>query len=436
MNLILIISDTFRADHLGCYGNEWIKTPNLDRLAAEGVVFTNAYADGLPTIPMRRVFFTGNSILPEGEWRPLLPDDVTVPQIAGQAGFTTGLIADCYHMFKPNLNFHEGFDSWQWIRGQETDKWRSGPKEKFDPKRHMPEHLWNPNYDRAIRQYLMNMQDRVLEEDYIVARSCRAAMNWLEQNIANKPFILWLELFDPHEPWDAPKRFRDMYYDDYPVEDFQFGYGVRTQDVREEDLPAIRALYAAEVTFVDLWIGRLLERVDDLGLRDDTLILFTTDHGTHLGEQGCLQKTPGFLNSLVAQLPLIVRHPDRQFAGRRIDELVSGVDVAPTVLELLGVRDHPPMDGRNFWRLVTGEVESLHDYVLIGFRGFGAARTREWHYFQSVTAPNPGKGPALYDLKSDPKETTNVVSEHPEAVEHMQSLLATKFPVPERARGG
>jgi arylsulfatase A-like enzyme len=431
MNLITIISDTFRADHLGCYGSERVKTPNLDRLASEGVVFTQAYADGLPTIPMRRVFYTGNSILPEGQWRPLLPDDVTLAQILGQHGFRSGLIADCYHLFKPNLNFHEGFHSWEWIRGQESDPWRSGPRAQCDPTSRIPAHHRNDNYIELARQYLMNMQDRVLEEDYIVARSCRAAMNWLEQNDANRPFMLWLELFDPHEPWDAPQRFRDMYCDDYPIEDYHFGYGVHGDDVREEDYPVLRALYAAEVTFVDSWIGRLLERVDDLGLRDDTLIVFTTDHGTHLGEQGCIQKTPGLLNSCVAQLPLIVRHPDRSFAGKRVAGLVSGMDVAPTLLSLLGVEGAPPMEGRNFWPLVTGEAESIRDHVLTGFGGFCAARTPEWHYFQRWRGPSEGKGPALYDLKADPKELANVVAQHPDVVTQMQALLKEKFPLPE-----
>ena len=431
MNVITIIADTFRADHLGCYGSETVKTPNLDRLAAEGTAFTQVYADGLPTIPMRRVFYTGNSILPEGQWRPLLDDDVTLAQIIGEHGFTSGLIADCYHLFKPNLNFHEGFDSWEWIRGQESDKWRNGPRDAFDPRQHMPEHHWNENYDGLMRQYLMNMQDRASEEDYIVARSCRGAMTWLERNAGTEPFMLWLELFDPHEPWDAPQRFRDMYFDDYPVEDYQFGYGVRGADVREEDYPALRALYAAEVTFVDEWIGRLLDRVDELGLRDDTLIVFTTDHGTHLGEQGCIQKTPGLLNSLVAQLPLIVRHPDPQFAGKRVDALVSGMDVAPTLLSLLGIEDHPPMDGLDFWPLATGEADAIRDHTLTGFGGFCAARTKEWHYFQRWRGPSEGKGPALYDLAADPAETTNVVAQLPEVVAEMKALLAQKFPLPE-----
>ncbi len=433
MNLIVIVTDTFRADHLGCYGNERVKTPNLDRLAADGVVFTNVYADGLPTIPMRRVFYTGNSILPGSEWRPLLPDDVTVADILSEGNYTTGLVADTYHMFKPGMNFHQGFDSWEWIRGQESDPWRSGPLEAVDLSRHIPDHLRTPEWEARLTQYLLNMQDRRSEEDYVVARSCRAAMDWLDRNAANKPFMLWLELFDPHEPWDPPPRLREEYLDDYPVEELHFGYGVDTSLVREEDLPAIRALYEAEVTFVDEWVGRLLDHVDEMGLRDDTTIVFTTDHGTHLGEEGCLQKTWSLLNSMVAQIPLIVRHPDERHAGKRIDALASGMDLAPMLMRLSATEDHPPMDGEDLWQLVEGETESLHDWLLIRFRNFVAARTDDWHYFQSLDRSDPGHGPALYDLNADPQETTNVVDQHPDIVAELRELLAGCFTFAEGA---
>ncbi|MEA3399706.1 MAG: sulfatase [Armatimonadota bacterium] len=432
MNLIVLVTDTLRADHLGCYGNRDVTTPKIDRLAEDGVVFTNTYADGLPTIPMRRVFHTGNTILPEGQWRPLLPDDVTVAQILGESGYTTGLIADCYHMFKPGLNFHEGFDSWQWIRGQESDRWHSGPRDVVDVSRHIPEHLRTERWEQRLTQYLLNMQDREGEADYIVARSCRAAMQWLERNADNAPFMLWLELFDPHEPWDPPPRLREKYFDDYPAEQFHFGYGVDTSLVREEDMPAIRALYEAEIEFVDEWVGRLLDHVDEMGLRDDTAIVFTSDHGTHLGEQGCLQKTPSLLKSIVAQIPLIVRHPDESHAGTRIDALTSGMDIAPMLMRLTGTEDHPPMDGEDLWRLVEDEVQALHDWVLTRFRDFVAARTEDWHYFQGLRASDPGHGPALYDLNADPGETTNVVEEHPEVVEQMRDLLSGCFTLEDR----
>lgn len=429
MNLIVMIADTFRADYLGCYGNDWIKTPNLDRLAAEGTIYTNCYADGLPTIPARRVYFTGKSIIPmENGWRPLYPNDVAFSEVLQKAGFTTGFITDTYHYFKPNMNMHKGFDTWEWIRGQETDKWQSGPKCKFDPKKHMPEHLWNEAYDRNMRQYMMNTQDRLTEADYFCARSCQAAACWLERNAEDGPFMLWMDTFDPHEPWDAPERFQKMYYDNYPYDRFLFGYGVRRQDIRPEDMPAIRALYAAEVTFVDQWLGYLVDRVRDLGLMDDTIIVFSTDHGTHLGEEGCVQKTPGLLNSCVARLPLIIRHPDNQFAGKRIDALANAIDFAPTFLSMLGV-EGPEMDGKDIWKLATEEVDSLYDRVFTQFGPFASVRDTEWHYFQNIKGQNPGKGPCLYDLKSDPKETTNVVEKHPDVVAKMKSHLEERFSV-------
>jgi arylsulfatase A-like enzyme len=247
LNLIVIVSDTWRADHLGCYGNTRVKTPYLDALAAQSVVFTNANAEGLPTIPCRRVYHTGRSVLPEAKWQPLGDNDITFAEVLGKHGVTTGFIVDTYHHFKPGYNFHKGFDSWEWVRGQETDKWKSGPKEEVDPKKHIPAHLWNPGYDQNMRQYMMNTQDRRGEEDYFCARSCKAAADWLERNAGNKPFMLWIDMFDPHEPWDAPPRFQKMYRAEYPYERYLFGYGVRNADIRPDDLPVIRDLYAAEV---------------------------------------------------------------------------------------------------------------------------------------------------------------------------------------------
>ncbi len=431
MNLIVIVTDTFRADHLGCYGNERVSTPNLDRLAEQGVVFANCYADGLATIPARRVFYTGNSILPEAEWRPLSPGDVTVAEILSEHDYTSGLVSDCYHQFKPNLNFHRGFDSWEWIRGQENDRWRSGPRGAVNPRDHMPEHHWNPRYDETMRQYLLNMQDREGEDDYICARSCTAAMEWLDRNAQQSPFMLWLELFDPHEPWDAPPRFRTMYREDYPIDDYQFGYGVNVEDVREEDYAVLRDLYAAEVTFVDERIGKLLDYVDEIELRDDTVVVFTTDHGTHLGEDGCIQKQWRNPKSIVTQMPMIVRHPDESFAGTRVDALVSAMDLAPMLMRFAGVDDHPPMDGEDMWRLASGQSESLHDWLLIGFRKFAAARTPDWYYFEGLDPNDPGHGPALYDMKADPDETTNVVDDHPEVVRELRALISGCFPLGE-----
>jgi arylsulfatase A-like enzyme len=427
LNMIVIIADTWRADHLGCYGSTRVKTPFLDKLAGEGVLFTDASAEGLPTIPCRRVYHTGKSVLPESKWQPLAKSDVTFAEVLSKRGVTTGFIVDTYHHFKPDYNFHKGFDCWQWIRGQETDKFKSGPKEKFDPKMHMPAHLWNERYDGNMRQYLMNTQDRESEQDYFCAQSCSAAMEWLQRNVDNKPFMLWIDMFDPHEPWDAPPRFQKMYRQSYPYERYLFGYGVRNRDIRPDDLPVIRDLYAAEVTFSDYCIGRLLGRVEEMGLNDDTIILFSTDHGTHLGEQGCVQKTPGLLNACVTHIPLIIRHPDSRFAGKRVDGLVSAVDFMPTFLPLLGIGDYENVDGQNMWDLVTGRSSSIHDDVYTVFDNFGAVHNQDWHYFQNIRGNNTGKGPCLYNLKHDPRQTRNAIAEFPDVANDLRGRLAARL---------
>jgi len=423
LNLIVIIADTWRADHLGCYGSTRVKTPHLDKFAQEAVLFANATAEGLPTIPCRRVYHTGKSVLPEAKWQPLADTDITLAEVLKKHGFTTGFIVDTYHHFKPNYNFHRGYDSWHWVRGQETDRWKNAPKHKFDPKKHMPLHLWNERYDANMRQYLMNTQDRKSQEDYFCAQSCTAAADWLERNAKGGPFMLWIDMFDPHEPWDAPPKFQKMYRDEYPFERYLFGYGVRNADIRPDDLPILRDLYAAEVTFSDYCIGRLLKKVERLGLMDNTVIVFSTDHGTHLGEEGCVQKTPGLLNAPVTQIPLIIKHPDDNFAGKRVDGLVSAVDFMPTFLALLGIDDYRNMDGENMWNLVTGRDPSLHDDVYTVFQAFGAIHNLDWHYFQNIRGKKTGKGPCLYNLRTDPGQTKNVIKEFTSVAKSLRGKL-------------
>jgi len=235
--------------------------------------------------------------------------------------------------------------------------------------------------------------------------------------------MLWIDMFDPHEPWDAPPRFQKMYRDKFPYERYLFGYGVRVRDIRPDDLPVIRDLYAAEVTFSDYCIGRLLKRVEEMGLMDNTIIVFSTDHGTHLGEQGCVQKTPALLNACVTHIPLIIKHPDKKFAGKRVKGLVGAVDFMSTFLPLLGIDDYKNMDGENMWKLVTGQVPSIHDNVYTVFNRFGAIHNSDWHYFQHIRGKDRGKGPCLYNLKNDPKQTKNVIKEFPKAAKRLRNKL-------------
>jgi arylsulfatase A-like enzyme len=242
--------------------------------------------------------------------------------------------------------------------------------------------------------------------------------------------MLWIDMFDPHEPWDAPPRFQKMYRDEYPCQRYLFGYGVKIKDVRPDDLPVIRDLYAADVTFSDYCIGRLLESVEQMGLLKDTVIVFTTDHGTHLGEEGCVQKTAGLLNGCVTSIPLMIRHPDGAYAGKKVEGLVSAIDLMPTLLALLGIDDYREMDGDNMWKLLTGRASAIHDHVYTVFGSFGAIRNLQWHYFQNILGTNRGKGPCLYDLSRDPQQTKNVVSQYPQVARNLRDRLQTRLGIP------
>ncbi len=429
LNLIVIIADTFRWDYLHFNGNNRIRTPNLDALAEEGVYFSNCYADGLPTIPARRVMHTGKSILPDRrKWRPLEASDVTFAEVLGKAGFTTGFVVDTFHHFKPDMNLHRGFSSWIWIRGQESDPYKSGPRTMVNPEDYTPKHLLNDYFRERIIQYVLNTSDRKSEDDFFCAQSCSAAAKWIEENKDNDgPFTLFIDMFDPHEPWDAPPAYQKMYRKKYPFERYIFGYGVDVDDVREDDIPILIDLYSAEVTFSDYCIGTLINEVKRMGLWDNTIIAFSTDHGTHLGEGGCIQKQATNLISCLARVPLIIRHPDRAFRGKRIDALTSHTDFMPTFLSLLGVEGYTDMDGRNMWDLVTGTQEKIHEHAITGYGNFGSIHNHKWHYFQNVWGKDKGLGPALYDLENDHGETKNVVRNNPRVVAEMKRILEEAF---------
>jgi arylsulfatase A-like enzyme len=197
------------------------------------------------------------------------------------------------------------------------------------------------------------------------------------------------------------------------------------KDIREDDYPFIRDLYSAEVTFSDHCVGGLIENIKKLGLWENTIIAFSTDHGTHLGEQGCVQKQAKLLNSCLARVPFIIRHPDPAFRGKRVTELASHRDFVPTFLSLLGVKSNLSFHGGNAWELISGG--KLRNHAVTGYGNFGAVHTHSWHYFQNVWGNDPGLGPQLYDLGKDPREEKNVVKSYPEVVAEMKKIMEESF---------
>ena len=274
----------------------------------------------------RRIFMTGRGILPFEDaphpigvdptlpgWRPLGEDDISLADCLSARGYQCGMVTDLWHLFKPTMNLHRSFHTWQFIRGQEADQWLTAPLSRFDPRKHIPEHLHGgENFDRRMRQYLQNTDWWRSEEDYFAASTMRAAVKWLETCRDRAPFFLYVDTFDPHEPFDPPKQYAEMYCDKMPCDRPLWGYGVNAGKTRPEDLPWIKGCYAGEVSFVDTWVGHLLEAIDNMGLAKDTVVAFTADHGTEFMEHGKMMKSP---QQLYANITRPAAHRPRAGTG-------------------------------------------------------------------------------------------------------------------------
>jgi arylsulfatase A-like enzyme len=366
MNIILMISDTFRRDHLGYYGNKWINTPNIDNLAKESVVFDRAYAASFPTVPNRRDIVTGRFTFTYSDWSPLPPEEVVLADVLRKAGYVTMLVADTPHILKDGYNFDRGFDGWAWIRGQENDRLNTDPIEIKLPC--SPEKLRSPH--TTMRQYLRNVSQRQFENDYFVAQTMNEAARWLERNQRHKNFFLYVDTFDPHEPWDPPKKYVDLYDPEYHGEEVTYPAYGPCDYLTPEELRHVRALYAGEATMVDHWIGFLLERIKELGLWENTAVIFTTDHGFYHGEHGLIGKsiitptahglTP--LYSEVAHIPLMIRMPDLK--PSRCDALVQPSDLMPTILELAGSEVPETVQGSSLLPLLRREDSDWREFAV------------------------------------------------------------------------
>jgi len=409
MNVIVIVEDSLRKDHLGCYGNEWIKTPNMDRFAAESIVFDSAYSEGLPTIPMRVALLTGRYTLPFRGWQPLEQLDVVLPEVLWDKGITTALISDTYHMHKPQMGFSRGFDYVEWIRGQESDPWIVDPNVKIDLSKYS-EKNWHPAYPgqspsivkEQFMQYLRNRAHWKSEEDHHIARVIEASIRWLERIVSNgkhERFFLLIDSFDPHEPWDPPEEYLDMYpvpeYDGLPI----IWGGGSIDDWSLAEIRHVRAQYAGTVSLCDKWTGLLFEKLDELGLFEDTAIIFLSDHGEPLGEHGIIKKVRPWPYDELSHIPFIIRLPDKVgIRNKRIRSFVGVQDVAPTVLGLFGIDVPKVMQGRNLMPVMRGEEDGATFGISGYYRRAWSIRDGKWSFYMWLEPKRAGdkEKPELY----------------------------------------
>jgi arylsulfatase A-like enzyme len=425
MNVVLIIIDSLRKDHVGAYGNSWIKTPSLDAFARESLRFTRAYPESLPTICARRAIHTGFRTFPYKDrpseqrhapaygWLPIPREQATLAETLEARGYQTMLVTDTYHQFRPPMDFNRGFDTCYWIRGQEKDHYR--PILPASDEEIRERYLLHGEALKA-RQYLANTRDRETEEDWFAPRVFLRATEFLEAASKREPFFLVVDNYDPHEPWDPPEKYTSLYYPDGfdGPEPFTSIYG-RDDYLTERQLRRMRALYAGEVTMVDHWLGRFLDRMDELDLFENTLLILLSDHGHALGEHGYTGKPHYALWPELTDIVFMIRHPEGKGAGETSDYYASTHDVAPTILGFLGVEPVQPMEGQDLSMLLEGRGPEQRPHFTLGYSEFVWARDEGYAMF----GRNDGEEARLYDLLADPKMDRDVAAKRPDLVRRM-----------------
>lgn len=438
-NVLLIMSDDLN-NSLGCYGQQRMKTPHLDQLAQRGVRFERAYCQFPLCGPSRNSLLCGlypnsTGIVTNGQiFRQTIPQHHSLPQAFRLGGYFAGRIGKMYHYNVPasiGTNGHDDPGSWELeLNPAGCDRLLEEP-DIFS--------LTPGSFGASLSWYASPREDK-LHTDGMLASDAE----WVLERCArdrSRPFFLAVGFYRPHTPYVSPA----PYFDLYPAAEMPLVTGIeedrkdlprpalasgkKEQDETTDELrqKAIQA-YFASVSFMDAQVGRVIAALDRLGLADNTIIVFTSDHGYHLGEHGLWQKMSLFEES--ARVPLIVVAPGKCQPGTTADAPVGLVDVYPTLTELCGVAGPPGLQGQSLVPLLQDPSAAGRGWVLSQVsRGgkddpfFGySIRTPQWRY----TEWDEGKrGRELYDHAQDARELTNLADDpaHADTVAELSRLL-------------
>lgn len=379
MNVIVIVTDSLRADFVSCYGNKWIKTPNFDKFSRNSMRVTHAYPEGLATIPVRTALLTGKYTLPFRGWQGLEPTDVLLPELLWGNGIKTALVSDTYHMHKPGMGFSRGFDDVNWVRGQESDQYIFQGNVDHKISSFDKPHPSDPQHGSRMEQYFRNISklDWDDERNHFVARVSDGAVQWIEDNSDDGQFLLWVDSFDPHEPWDPPEPYWSMYSQDNHNDKSIISpiYGETNNYLTSGELDRVKSLYAGEISLVDKWIGKVFDKIRKTGHMSDTMVVWLSDHGEPLGEHGIVMKARPWPYEELIRIPLLIHHPDGIMDGKSVKGMVQTVDIMPTILDFLNINEKmkangdalPSLHGLSMKGLLNGEYEMLRKYAVSGY---------------------------------------------------------------------
>jgi choline-sulfatase len=455
LNFLFILADDHAAYVMGCDGNQEARTPNLDRLASQSVRFARHYCNSPVCTPSRQCLLTGQ--LPHAAGVTRLPtalelDKPTIAKQLRRAGYQTAVFGKM-HFNRPSAPGMFGFETM--MTEQDVARaWETQVQPRAVPKEIRTKPVWRPFVDPArIWLNADKLPYPRYADDMKGAFLARRAIEYLEQHrAASRPIALWVSFMEPHSPYDFPvedrTRFDPSAFDVPRVgpEDYR-QIPLIFRDLTDQDKRGIAASYYTSVRFLDANIGHVLDRLRELRLDQTTLVVYTADHGYDLGQHGRFEKHCGYDPAM--RVPLMMRLPGRVRPGV-VEDMSEHVDVAPTILDLLGTDPLPVVHGRSLRPYLAGRrpdfprdhifseyLENEEAYVrTAGYKLSYCTGRRERQDGYKTDQPTPGPYRRLYDLKQDSGEFTDVSRQRPDVVTRLEGLMLERFRAthPEAAR--
>lgn len=422
-NIIFILADDLGYGDLGCYGQKQIKTPNLDKMASEGVRFTDFYAGSTVCAPSRCVLMTG---LHTGHCRirgnalyPLKPEDVTVAELLKQAGYTTGLIGKwgLGEASSTGIPNRQGFDYF------------FGYLNQVHAHNYYPEFLWQNQKKVKLDNVVVRPKKGYAKKhggtaekrvDYSHDLFTKETLRFIDNN-KNQPFFLYLAYTIPHANNEAHilKR-HGMEVPDYGI-------------YKNKDWPEPQKGLAAMITRMDRDVGRILQRLKQRDIDENTIVFFSSDNGPHreggnkpdfFDSNGPLRGIKRDLYDGGIRMPMIIRWPGRALAGVVSDHVGYFADFLPTAVELAGVKLPNEVDGISFLPTILGYTrkQKKHEYLYWEFYERGSAQAVRMEQWKGVCKPFGGEI-ELYNLKTDIGEQHNIAGQHPDIVNKIRTAM-------------
>ena len=367
MKCIMVMFDSLNRHMLPPYGCDWTRAPNVSRLAERVVTFDRSYVGSMPCMPARRELHTSRPNFLHRAWGPLEPFDDSVPMMLRERGVYTHLCSDHYHYWEDGgATYHTHYNTWEFIRGQEGDPWIGQVAEPDIPAGALPRDGRSPLW----RQDWVNRQFMKDEPQHSQTRTFDAGLDFIERNHAADRWMLQIECFDPHEPFFAHAKYKELYAHEYNGPHFDWP-AYRAVNESPAEVEHVRREYAALLSMCDASLGRVLDMMEQHAMWDDTMLIVWTDHGFMLGERDFWAKVWMGWYEETSHTPFFIWDPRSKKRNERRSALIQpALDIGPTLLDFFGMARSPHMRGASLSGAIRDD-KPVREAAMFGH--FGAA---------------------------------------------------------------